>query len=80
MMFHIDAEVRSAILRLIDALCTWERTTGNGSKLILIHDNESDGEHLFAMDGKPIEHTPFELGMDLDLIKSQILKEKKKDA
>ena len=74
-MYHKNVEVRSAIIRLLDSLCTWERNTGNGSKLILIHDNESDGEHLFAMDGKPMEHTPFELGLDLDLIKTQILKE-----
>lgn len=78
MMFHKDAEVRSALIRLLDSLCTWERNTGNGSKLILIHDNESDGETIFAWDGKPLEHTPFELCLDLDLIKSQIKRRYKK--
>ena len=80
-MFHRDPDVRSALIRLIDALCTWERNTGNGSKLFLVHDNEADGETIFAMDGKPLEHTPFELGLALDLIKNQIMpQEKKKDA
>ena len=78
MMFHKDIEVRAALIRLLDSLCTWERNTGNGSKLFLVHDNEADGETIFAMDGKPMEHTSFELGLDLDLVKNQILKEKKK--
>ena len=72
MMFHKDVEVRAALIRLLDSLCTWERNTGNGSYLFLIHANESDGETIFAMDGKPVEHTPFELGLDLALIKQQL--------
>jgi len=75
MMFHKDVEVRVALIKLLDSLCTWERNTGNGSKLFLIHDIESDGETIFAMDGKPFEHTPFELCLDLDLIKKQLMPE-----
>ncbi len=73
MSYHRLPEINSAIIRLLDALCTWERNTGNGSKLILVHDNEDDGKTLFAMDGKPVRHTPFGLCMDIDLIKSHIM-------
>ena len=71
--YHRSKEIDKAIIRLVDALCTWERNTGNGSKLILVHDNKADGPNLFAMDGKPVNHNPFELCMDLDLIKNQIM-------
>ena len=73
MSYHRLPEINNAIIRLLDALCTWERNTGNGSKLILVHDNEDDGPILFAMDGKPVRHSPFELCTDLDIIKNQIM-------
>lgn len=46
---HPDPEVADAIVKLCDALCTWERSTGRQSVLIL-------REHDFtlrAMSGKP---------------------------
>ena len=73
MSYHRLPEINSAIIRLLDALCAWERNTGNGSKLLLVNDNKDDGSNLFAMDGKPIGHSAFELCMDLDLIKNQIM-------
>lgn len=36
---HPDSEVRHALVRLNDALCSWERSTGRESVLIL---RESD--------------------------------------
>jgi hypothetical protein len=78
MSYHRLPEINSAIIRLLDALCTWERNTGNGSKLILVHDTKADGPNLFAMDGKPIDHSAFELCMDLDLIKNHIMPDWKK--
>lgn len=71
--YHRLPEINNAIIRLMDALCTWERNTGNGSKLLLVNENEADGPNLFAMDGKPVNHTLFELCMDIDLIKSHIM-------
>ena len=73
MSYHRLPEINSAIIRLLDALCTWERNTGNTSKLILVHGNNEDGPNLFAMDGKPIGHSRFELCLDLDMIKNQIM-------
>lgn len=71
--YHRNKEIDKVIIRLMDALCTWERNTGNGSKLILVHDNEDDGPIIFAMDGKPVGHSRFELCLDLDMIKNQIM-------
>ncbi len=36
---HKDGEVQAAIIRLTDALCTWERETGRESILILREDD-----------------------------------------
>lgn len=36
---HKDSEVQSALIRLLDALCTWERMTGRESILILREDD-----------------------------------------
>ena len=35
MFEHQNPEVQAAIVRLADALCTWERTTGIDSVLII---------------------------------------------
>ncbi len=48
---HPDPEVQAAITRLLDALCTWERSTGRGSVLIL---REAGGFEVRAQDGKPL--------------------------
>ena len=72
MSYHRDSEVNHALVHLMDALCTWERVTGRGSKLLLIPD-EKDEEIVFAVDGKPIPHTPFLLVNQLDRIKEHIL-------
>ena len=70
MTWHRDREVNQALIRLMDALCTWERHTGRGSKLLLIP-NEDDEEILFVVDGKPVSHTPFLLINQLDQIKKR---------
>lgn len=49
-MQHPDPEVRKALIRLSDALCSWERNTGRESVLIL---REKDGFVYRAVDGKP---------------------------
>ena len=72
MSYHRDSEVSRAIIRLLDTLCTWERNTGNGSKFLFVPDNKDDGPIIFAMDGKPVGHSRFELCLDLDMIKNQI--------
>ena len=49
-MKHLDSEVQQAIIRLCDALCTWERNTGRTSALIL---REQGGFVFRAASGKP---------------------------
>jgi len=56
----------------MDALCTWERETGRGSKLLLVPDAD-DEEIVFAMDGKPVTHSPFIIGLTLDAIKDKVM-------
>ena len=48
---HADREVRSALIRLNDALCAWERNTGRESVLIL---REVDGFVHRSVSGKPV--------------------------
>lgn len=47
---HPDEDVRAAIVKLCDALCTWERNTGRNSVLIL---REDHGFEFRAQSGKP---------------------------
>lgn len=47
---HPDQEVQAAIIRLSDALCSYERSTGRTSVLIL---REQGGFFYRAVDGKP---------------------------
>lgn len=49
-MEHPDREVRAAIIRLADALCSWERGTSRESVLII---REQGGFVFRAMSGKP---------------------------
>jgi len=49
-MDHRDPKVQQAIVRLSDALCTWERATGWQSVFIL---KEADGFKYRAVNGKP---------------------------
>jgi hypothetical protein len=50
-MKHPDEHVQVAVTRLLDALCSWERSTGVGSVLIL---REASGFEVRAQDGKPL--------------------------
>jgi hypothetical protein len=52
-MKHKCEECETALIRLLDELCSWERDTGRGSTLLLIPHNE-DEEIIMAQDGKPI--------------------------
>ena len=49
-MEHPDPEVRKAIVRLADSLCSWERSTGRESVLII---REAGGFVFRAVNGKP---------------------------
>ena len=49
-MDHRDPKVQQAIVRLSDALCTFERATSRQSVLIL---REQDGFEYRAVNGKP---------------------------
>lgn len=53
-MQHPSEDVNQALIRLNDALCEWERNTGNQSVLIL---RESNGFVHRSQSGKPLpEH------------------------
>lgn len=52
MSYHIDKEVNSAMIRLLDALCEFERNSGRKSTLVLIPHCE-DERVVIAQDGKP---------------------------
>ena len=49
-MEHINKEIQSALIRLNDALCMWERSTGRESILIL---REQGGFEHRSVSGKP---------------------------
>jgi len=48
-MGHPDKEVQSAIIKLSDALCMWERSTGHENILIV----RESGFCFRAVNGKP---------------------------
>lgn len=47
---HPDEDVNAALIRLNDALCMWERSTGRNSVLII---REEGGWQHRSMSGKP---------------------------
>lgn len=54
---HADPDVRQALIRLCDALCSWERATGRQNLLVLIEQDECQplGRYEFIADcGKPL--------------------------
>ena len=53
MSYHKDKETNQALVRLLDALCEWERNTGRRSTLILVP-HVSDEKIVIAQDGKPV--------------------------
>ena len=53
MSYHMDEEVNEAFIRLMDALCMWERNTGRASTLAFIP-WEKDERMVVAVDGKPL--------------------------
>jgi len=69
--WHIDDKIDRMMIQLIDELCAYERNTGRRSHLLFVPEAD-DEKIIYAMDGKPVSHTPYELAMDLDLIKSLI--------
>jgi hypothetical protein len=46
---HPSEEIKAALGKLLDALCSWERDTGRNSCLVL----REDGFVVRAVDGKP---------------------------
>lgn len=60
-MVHPDPEVRAALVRLNDALCSWERSTGRQSILIL---REQGGFVARSMSGKPVDSMSDDLSDD----------------
>lgn len=48
---HPSEEVRTATLRLLDALCSWERSTGRGNLVII---KDSIGVQYRSWSGHPV--------------------------
>lgn len=53
MSYHMDKEVNSALIRLLDALCEFERASGRDSTLILVPHDGSE-KVIVAQGGKPL--------------------------
>ena len=53
MTYHRNPETEHALIRLLDSLCTWERTTDRKSTLLLIP-HQKDEPIVLAVDGKPL--------------------------
>jgi len=51
---HPDEDVRLAILRLCDALCSWERATSRTSLLVVRETGDGGGFVFRASSGKPV--------------------------
>lgn len=64
-MVHPDREVNQALIRLNDALCSWERATGRQSVLIL---REEGGFVYRTQSGKPSVPDDIEDSMLLSMI------------
>ena len=72
MSWHRDREVHQAFVKLMDALVSWERNTGRGSKLFFIPDNPNENI-IFMMDGKPLSDFSYSLILrQLDVAKATI--------
>jgi len=72
MSWHRDREVNQAFIGLMDALVSWERNTGRGSKLFFIPDN-LDEEIIFMMDGKPLADFSYSLIISqLEVVKNKL--------
>ena len=50
---HPDPEVHQAVIRLCDALCSWERATGRQNLMVVM---EQGGYEFIADCGKPLSH------------------------
>lgn len=54
---HPDESVRKALLELVDALCSWERSTGN-EHLIIVKDTAREGYEYRVFTSSPVpNHT-----------------------
>jgi len=51
--WHIDPECEAALVRLNDALCSFERTTGRQYTLLLVPETPDERIHM-SHNGKPL--------------------------
>jgi len=58
--WHIDPECEAAIIRLNDALCSFERITGRRYTLIIVPEQQDELIHI-SQDGKPL---PLDAGVE----------------
>ena len=73
-IWHIDRECESALVRLNDALCSFERTTGREYTLILVPEALDEQIHM-SQSGKPL---PLNFDMSPEEILSMALERRKK--
>lgn len=51
MNYHVDPDINLCMIRLNDAICTFERNTGIGAMLLFV---PNVGPPMLSTDGKPI--------------------------
>ena len=68
---HPDPDVQSALTRLIDALCNWERTTGRESLLLFVP-VEGDEQIVMADSGKPVPGRDLTTDTICDLVSNAV--------
>jgi hypothetical protein len=73
-MWHIDKECESALIRLNDALCSFERATEREYTLILVPESPDEKIHM-SQSGKPL---PENFCMSPEEILAMAMKRRKK--
>ena len=71
MSWHRDKRVDRALIDLMDALVSWKRDTGRGSRLIFIPD-QADETTILLVDGKPVSHGRSILISQLEILIAKI--------
>lgn len=73
MSWHSNNEVNQAFIRLMDALCSWERDTFRNSTLVFVPDIQDEHEKIILVrDGKPMPTSQYRLLSVLDGLKHRV--------
>ncbi|MBN1325794.1 hypothetical protein JW977_02330 [Candidatus Falkowbacteria bacterium] len=73
--WHKDPDVEQALIRLNDALCSWERATGRESTLILVP-HIRDEKIVISQSGKPL---PLDSDLEPELMLANAMSARKRN-